>query len=147
MNEKAVLISIRKKWNDLIKSGEKTVEARKTVPKLPLPYKCYIYEPKSGGGSGKVIGHFICNKHIWVVSHPAVFARHDLYYERAILDACLTIEEAKEYAAGKEVYGFCITELVIYDEPIELHAFYSATTGTRITRPPQSWCYVDELEE
>lgn len=40
---KSVLISIQPKWCELIASGKKTVEVRKTVPKLELPFKCYIY--------------------------------------------------------------------------------------------------------
>lgn len=40
---KAVLISIRPKWCEKIISGEKTVEVRKTRPKLKTPFRCYIY--------------------------------------------------------------------------------------------------------
>ena len=40
---KSVLISIQPKWCELIASGKKTVEVRKTVPKLEPPFKCYIY--------------------------------------------------------------------------------------------------------
>lgn len=40
---KAVLISIRPKWCEKIASGEKTVEVRKTRPKIETPFKCYIY--------------------------------------------------------------------------------------------------------
>lgn len=40
---KAVLISIRPKWVEKIASGEKTIEVRKTRPKLETPFKCYIY--------------------------------------------------------------------------------------------------------
>ena len=40
---KSVLISIRPKWCALIASGKKTIEVRKTYPKLPTPFKCYIY--------------------------------------------------------------------------------------------------------
>ena len=43
MTNKAVLISIRPKWCELIANGEKTVEIRKTRPKLEPPFKCYIY--------------------------------------------------------------------------------------------------------
>jgi hypothetical protein len=39
----AVLISIQPKWCELIASGKKTVEVRKTAPKLEPPFKCYIY--------------------------------------------------------------------------------------------------------
>ena len=40
---KAVLISIRPKWVEKIASGKKTIEVRKTRPKLETPFKCYIY--------------------------------------------------------------------------------------------------------
>ena len=39
----AVLISIRPKWCEKIISGEKTIEVRKTRPKMDTPFKCYIY--------------------------------------------------------------------------------------------------------
>ena len=41
--DKSVLISIRPKWCELIASGEKTIEVRKTRPKLDTPFRCYIY--------------------------------------------------------------------------------------------------------
>lgn len=87
---KAVLISIRPKWCQKIISGEKTIEVRKTRPKMNPPFKCYIYCTESGPdlnipisqdrlmrdyletgsmkmlncplGNGKVIGEFICNR-------------------------------------------------------------------------------------
>ena len=39
----AVLISIRPRWCEKIISGEKTIEVRKTRPKMDTPFKCYIY--------------------------------------------------------------------------------------------------------
>ena len=47
MNEKAVLLSIQPKWCGLIASGKKTIEVRKTRPKLKPPFMCYIYQLKS----------------------------------------------------------------------------------------------------
>ena len=47
MNEKAVLLSIQPKWCGLIASGKKTIEVRKTRPKIETPFKCYIYQSKS----------------------------------------------------------------------------------------------------
>ena len=53
---KSVLISIQPKWCELIASGKKTVEVRKTKPKLETPFKVYIYCTKAiqhfslGGG-------------------------------------------------------------------------------------------------
>lgn len=40
---KAVMISIRPKWCEKIARGKKTIEVRKTRPKLETPFKCYIY--------------------------------------------------------------------------------------------------------
>lgn len=80
---KSVLISIQPKWCELIASGKKTVEVRKTAPK-EVPFKVYIYQTKKpvevflngtgrhiseydktywyNDGSGKVIGEFVCDK-------------------------------------------------------------------------------------
>ena len=43
---KAVLISIKPKWCELIASGKKTLEIRKSRPKIETPFKCYIYQSK-----------------------------------------------------------------------------------------------------
>ena len=40
---KSVLMSIKPKWCELIASGKKTIEVRKTRPKCDTPFKCYIY--------------------------------------------------------------------------------------------------------
>ena len=40
---KAVMLSIRPEWVEKIANGEKTIEVRKTKPKLETPFKCYIY--------------------------------------------------------------------------------------------------------
>ena len=43
---KSVLISIQPKWVEKIANGQKTIEVRKTRPKLETPFKCYIYATK-----------------------------------------------------------------------------------------------------
>lgn len=43
MMSKAVMISIRPKWCAKIIIGRKTMELRKSLPKLEVPFKCYIY--------------------------------------------------------------------------------------------------------
>ena len=40
---KTVMLSIRPKWCAKIIIGRKTMELRKSVPKLEVPFKCYIY--------------------------------------------------------------------------------------------------------
>ena len=44
---KAVMISIRPEWVKKIARGEKTVEVRKSRPKLETPFKCYIFCTKA----------------------------------------------------------------------------------------------------
>lgn len=71
-SEKAVLLSIQPKWCELIASGKKTIEVRKTKPKLPTPFKCYIHQTKRtwfyniysqiADWQGKVIGEFMCDE-------------------------------------------------------------------------------------
>lgn len=52
---KSVLISIQPKWCAFIAQGLKTIEVRKTKPKLEVPFKCYIYatRPKHPYSIGK----------------------------------------------------------------------------------------------
>ena len=45
---KSVMISIKPKWCELIANGKKTIEIRKTRPKIDTPFKCYIYCTNSG---------------------------------------------------------------------------------------------------
>ena len=40
---KSVMISVKPKWCELIANGEKTIDVRKTKPKIETPFKCYIY--------------------------------------------------------------------------------------------------------
>ena len=85
----------------------------------------------------KVIGEFVCDKLVWVVAHPEIFAGHPVFYKKAIADACVPQEEAVTYSTGKGGYGWHISALVIYDKPKEVSA-------DGLPRPPQSWCYVEE---
>jgi len=172
---RAVMISIQPKWCDLIVSGKKTIEVRKNMPKLKPPFKCYIYcsdgpmmySQVVNYGRKRVIGEFVCDGIYAVLAHPAVFAGHATFFAKAIEDACLTQNEVEQYSGGKDVCGWHISDLVIYDKSKNLSEFYKNGTlgneafcesvydGNRsyadylfahaIRRPPQSWCYVEEL--
>lgn len=184
---KSVLISIHPKWCELIANGKKTVEVRRTRPKLDTPFKCFIYETKARSdvptfidedghisfeGRGQVIGEFICDR-IWELA-PLNHAPDDVEEQ-----ACLTREEIVRYLKGIGC-GWHISALRIYDEPRDLGEFahickFKNDDGTcqfrrvacsyqrcdynhdgtinlvecreKITRPPQSWCYVEEATE
>lgn len=173
---KAVMLSIRPKWCEKIASGEKTVEVRKTRPKLGTPFKCYIYCTQSGvalgacGKHGKVIGEFTCDR-IDEYDDDTIFSfRHEDYtrWNDFGLDrACMHPEDFQNYADGKWLYGWHISDIKIYDKPQELRelrefkksnrdCFYAdlglakrdcpdcKNSGCFLKRAPQSWCYVEE---
>ena len=99
---KSVLISIQPKWCELIASGKKLVEVRKTKPKTDVPFKCYIYQTKLrwvycllhalgfyaiarrlARGTGKVIGEFVCDR---IQSYECEFVDDDCFESIASLD-------------------------------------------------------------
>lgn len=188
---KSVLLSIKPKYCELIASGKKTVEVRKNRPKLEAPFKCYIYCTKDTViqfwkgrkysyaddhshnlfdccGNGKVIGEFVCDG---IISH-CESSNADI----AEVYGCIKREQLIDYSQGKELYGWHISNLKIYDKPKGLYEFYRKCETIRcegcehlkyqrvnsaeyeydceylqgkipITRPPQSWCYVEEVKE
>lgn len=174
---KAVLISIQPKWCELIASGKKTIEVRKTRPKMETPFKVYVYMTKHKwifkllpflkNRFAKVIGEFVCDDIIVDErgENADVFSKY----------AQLSLVEQKKYGANKPLFGWHITDLKIYYKPKELWEFSSygckivgdccinydcpncidngwmqppdcKIDGCYLTRPPQSWCYVEELE-
>lgn len=138
---KSVLISINPKWCELIASGKKTVEVRKTRPKLETPFKCYIYQTQNGG----VIGEFVCNQLTYIEAGCAFGEKH--LYNTAFIEhrMCISDEQLYEYLyKNRENCGgwaWHISDLVIYDSPRELSEF---VCRKMLTHPPQSWCYVEE---
>ena len=154
---KAVLISIRPKWCDLIARGKKTIEVRKTRPKLETPFKCYIYQtlPKSGDWNdrdGRVIGEFVCDR----IESTNCFSgwvcpEKNNIIKRFLDGSCLSEQEIVDYADGRAVCGWHISDLMIYDMPKNLGEFEVRKdygrwiTWEKVSRPPQSWCYVEEM--
>ncbi|MBQ6906209.1 MAG: ASCH domain-containing protein [Clostridia bacterium] len=180
---KSVLISIQPKWCELIASGKKTVEVRKTRPKIATPFKCYIYctankqgtkdlleihgtDGKIRKANGKVIGEFVCDcitplYNVCYDEWERLLGGLHRIEKELVGQACLTEKELHSYANGKRCYAWHISDLVIYDKPRELsefkracpeyvyacamcrHSDYTGMRCTPITRPPQSWLYVE----
>lgn len=118
-------------------------------------------------GRGLVIGEFLCDT-IWPIqiecSSPVALGAGI-----EIPGTCLTDRQILEYLGnGKQGYAWHISNLEIYDTPKELPQFrkccgtqdcdkcqFWENTGEyagcltseerRLNRPPQSWCYVEEL--
>lgn len=177
---KAVLISINPKYCELIANGRKTVEVRKTMPKIELPFKVYIYCTSNKDGTkdlleihdslgkihkanSKVIGEFVCK---------GIMRPNDNLNLMSKL-SCVPIDELIEYSNGKQLCGWRITDLVIYDKPKELGEFMAYEKPNccaylkgiclkvtrkeipscsdvicdyrKLKRPFQSWGYIEEL--
>ena len=178
----AVLISIRPKWCELIASGKKTIEVRKTAPKIEAPFKCYIYETRGfervgnenlncvvgGNGRGAVIGEFVCDSIFPLSFYASDASFFDMEPPLPVPGTCLTDKEIAEYLGnGKTGYGWHISNLIIYNMPKQLRELKSARTKhvtekaffqegvcdeirhvrvlEPLSRPPQSWCYVEAL--
>lgn len=183
---KSILMSIKPKYVELIASGQKTIEVRKSKPNIDTPFKCYIYCTNGNGTlndtlmssdrrfvlNQKVIGEFVCGRIICSQAYFDSQGKNHLtnIFEEDIKRTCLTEYELWNYIAGKAVkanemydgYLWHIYNLKIYDKPKELREFkkpcdrfLDCITCKRlvrndflscdniITRPPQSWCYVE----
>lgn len=123
--DRAIMASIKHEYCELIAAGKKTIEVRKTRPKIETPFKCYIYCTKDfyrkGNGyfqgkyCGKVIGEFVCD----AIIVDKTFGHDDLFNAAA----CLSVAEVAAYCINKETFGWHISDLVIYDKPKELSEF------------------------
>lgn len=147
---KAVMLSIRPKWVEKIASGEKTIEVRKTKPKLKTPFKCYIYctlqgcneffrvdlgrdvakwnRGKWADRKGNVIGEFTCDR----IYELETRSPGGSYYVKGegqpttndvARQSCLTLKDMHEYLQAAKGYGWHISDLKIYDKPRELREF------------------------
>lgn len=178
----AVMISIRPKWCVPVAQLLKLIEVRKSRPRIEAPFKCYIYCTKAKDvsfwtgprysyaddhshntfdrcGNGKVIGEFICNKidrYTDDVVNASSTEDYSGWNDFELEKACIHPDDLEKYADGNDLYGWHISDLVIYDKPKELSEFKNRQlvwrgnnhihTFETMKRPPQSWCYVEELE-
>lgn len=181
---KSVMISIKPKWCELIASGKKTVEVRKTRPKCDMPFKCYIYETqgryddmkecktfKFWESRQKVIGEFVCDN---IFQMSVTYSDpNSCVGQKEFPYTCLTDKQIIDYLGnGKQGYGWHISDLVIYDKPKDLCDFMAfgkdccdrkncekclylgidnvcdiENIEQPLFRPPQSWGYVEEVEQ
>lgn len=104
----------------------------------------------------KVIGEFICDK-VYSIKNQGnsfVVANEEQGVTNGIArQSCLDYDDMVGYLGNKDGYGWHISDLKIYDKPKELSEFISSKPknkfrahGDNLTRPPQSWIYVEELK-
>ena len=138
---KAILMSIKHKWCELIFSGKKTVEVRKIAPKLKPPFKVYVYMPatkercrhwehmtayqNSNGdivnGSQKVFGEFVCDeKHDIQFAGASYMINNDISLTNGIAkQSCLWFDDMFSYLGVKGGAALHITAPKLYDKPKE----------------------------
>lgn len=152
---KAVLISIRPKWCEKIVSGVKTIEVRKTRPKLETPFKCYIYCTKAEERLIGILkdgdenyGEIYHGKPVFIKTDEGSVC--DMWGKRQKVigefvceeiveidgarriqsdvarPTCLEPAELHKYLGVALGYGWHISNLKIYDEPKELGEFTAA---------------------
>ena len=131
---------------------------------------------KYGYGRGKVIGEFICDRIICSQAYFDSQGKNHLtnVFPDDIKKTCLDEYDLWDYIAGKAVkanqmydgYLWHISDLKIYDKPRELSEFRKPcdrfldcctcrrlvhteymSCANKLTRPPLSWCYVEDLGE
>lgn len=184
-------------WNI---AKEKTVEVRKTCPKDDewnkigkiyctkdkQSFNCIPkeYQPFMQKFLGKVIGEFVCNEitriaccgydneriELNIVDENLIIKKLD----EGFLSRCqLSLNDIEKYANGGEVYGWHISDLVLYYEPKDIGEFYkggmlsyddwlygiyngnggarssyeSYKNAFKLSKAPQSWCYVEGVKE
>lgn len=125
--------------------------------------------------NGKVIGEFVCDKVYPIKNQGSSFVvaneKQGVTNEIAG-QSCLYYDDMVSYFGDKNGFGWHISDLKIYDKPRELGEFYRMckepckpskgkilclTTKSlkmngcegqiSITRPPQSWMYIEGLRE
>ncbi len=178
--KESIMLSVQPKWVEKIISGEKTIEVRKTAPKLETPFKCFIYctFPKKPVytlwlnrgkdtkflADGKVVGEFTCDNVSEIKPHDDGYGA-TIEYNKCGKGSCLSSDQLNDYLKGGKGYAWHISDLQIYDKPKKLSEFvtkrkcdsckvsgYESTACIwdedcivphKLSRAPQSWCYVE----
>ena len=178
---KAILMSIRPTHSCNILNGLKTYEWRKSPLKTgdivygyvtkgkPYLYKVddtFIVDENDKGSWGYVLNctvpfRFVVGEVIKVEQFPVwengyqntpdYYYFYDDNYE-LLQKSCLTNDDLMEYGNGKDLYAHEITQLEIFDKPMQLSDFYTwkwETNGAHkeqfistLKRAPQSYQYV-----
>jgi predicted transcriptional regulator len=122
-----IIVSVRPKWSQLIRSGAKTIELRRRFPKLPKGTAAYLYEssPTSCLTSLLNLGdiHELPVSELWHL-HGAASCVHEVYFS--------------EYFGNRSVgFGIEIAGCQRLPNPLPLIALRSKFGFSA----PQSWAY------
>ncbi|MGN0961305.1 MAG: hypothetical protein ACI4PF_03810 [Christensenellales bacterium] len=168
--KKNILCSIKLWWAYQIYLGNKKLEIRKT--KLQYPASVDLYITKNSYKDLDKIpekDRKMCKS--WINKVPLKFTLNKVdriecdseQHKKYCKDSCLSQDDFIEYCNGQDLFAWHISNLKIYDKPKELSEFkfpnkpiyyednkkaiYGYSVGCKLTRPPQSWGYVEDLEK
>ena len=172
-----ILASLKPYYYYLIGERKKTIEVRKSALKdLPQDIAFYMSKDEKSFAKIPKEFQEKYRKHFGKVGIRAVVDNMDVYAydccdgvdidDDMLLETMIDREYINIYAKGKALYGWHISNLKIYDKPKELSEFriscnrknlcYSCNRFTgkpwdicnnSITRPPQSYMFVEEVEQ
>lgn len=122
--EPNIILSLHPEWWKRILSEEKTLEIRKTAPHpvyFPLRVIVYLTVPVC-----RVVGEFTC-----ITARKITGS-----YEEIAAESCLRPCQLKNYADGKAIRAWEISNPIQYEKPRRVEDY-------GMKRPPQSWCYLE----
>lgn len=129
---KTIIATIKPIHLGNIRRGAKLYEIRKTCPK-EVPFKVLCCESQSGG---QIKAEFE------VMSPMKVEPEQ---WPEMVSGACISMKEAIEYAGGKEILFWDVSNMVDYCNTKGCRVRNISEFGLK--RPPQSWQYVREDAE
>lgn len=87
--------------------------------------------------NGRIIGEFICDKiELFKYDYDCGV---DIEYD-TLLKTSIDRQDINVYSQFKNLYGWHISDLKIYDKPLSL-------SELGVTRPPQSYMFVEEVKQ
>lgn len=149
-------------WNKVVKMY--CSKDKKSFAKIPKQYQPFMKQ-----FLGKIIGEFVCYsideyRRYPLTTFEGTLCREQYISRDKLKKTCLSIGEINSYLKGRTAYLWHISNLKIYDEPKELSEFRTECkcgcdfpylyyrpckncNKNRLIRPPQSWCYVERLDD
>lgn len=150
-------------WNRVVEIY--CTKDKKSFNRIPKEYQPLMKELL-----GKVVGEFVCDSIITIQYQKSGYGLDNGAINGIVAKSCIQEKELYHYLQGKIPYLWHISKLKIYDKPKELsefrkpcnhycekcgcldiaemgayeHTFTVSACTNILTRPPQSWCYIEE---
>lgn len=125
-----IIATIKPQHLGNIRAGRKLYEMRKTCPK-DVPFKVLCCQSGSGG---QIMAEFEVREPVKAL--PRI-------WPVLVKETCVSLSEAEAYAGDDLVWFWDINNMIDYCSTKGYRVRNVAEFGLK--RPPQSWCYVEEL--